>query len=77
LFDEVVLSFEERMLKPEKALFMKVVGTAKNYVKSPILFVDDNEDYVREAKELGMLGFVYRSYPHFAFWLRTMGLYVP
>jgi FMN phosphatase YigB (HAD superfamily) len=77
LFDEIVLSFEERMLKPEKGLFLKAIGMVKDDTKAPILFVDDNEEYVRGANELGMLGFVYRSYPPLAFWLRKMGLFIP
>ena len=78
LFDEIMLSFEEGMLKPDEGLFVKAIRKVEDCnIEAPILFVDDNEDYVREANDLEMLGFVYRSYPHFVFWLRKMGLYVP
>lgn len=79
LFDEVILSFEERKYKPDYQLFstaiQKTHGLCHN--KPEILYVDDNEEYVKVATRLGMNGFVFRSYSHFIFWLRKMGIYIP
>lgn len=80
LFDESILSYIERRLKPAMGLFHKAVQVchdASMMRTQDILYVDDEEAYVDAAAKLGMKGFVFRSYPHFVFWLRMQGIYVP
>lgn len=79
LFDEIILSFEERKYKPDYQLFSTAIQKAHGLCRSKpeILYVDDNEEYVKAATRLGMNGFVFRSYSHFIFWLRKRGLYIP
>jgi HAD superfamily hydrolase (TIGR01509 family) len=81
LFDALILSFEERRMKPDALLYTKAVEELRKRDQSltvgDVLFIDDREDYVEMANRLGMRGFIYRSYPQFAFWIRAQGLYVP
>lgn len=81
LFDEVVLSYVENKAKPNHDLFLTAIQKIQKHKRETlmqdILYVDDTEEYVREANELGMRGFVFRSYPHFVCWIRKNGLYIP
>jgi len=78
LFDRVILSYEEKKYKPDYQLFSTAIQKAHEICaeKPEILYIDDREDYVKAADQLGMNGFVYRSHPHFIFWLRRKGLYI-
>jgi|GEM_PF-1405629 len=81
LFDDVILSFKEKKLKPDPDLFhtaiQKVLSRDKGLSLEDILYVDDNKEFVDAAKALGMKGFVFGSYPYFVSWMRRMGLYIP
>jgi len=80
LFDRIVLSYEARKLKPDRVLYEDVIAwlTREHGVPTGgMLYVDDVREYVRQSQLLGMTGHVYVSHPHFIFWLRTLGLYVP
>jgi glucose-1-phosphatase len=80
LFDNLVLSYKENKLKPDQNIFSKAISVSLAQcggILQEILYVDDIEEYVKMAKNLGIEGIVFRSYPHFAFWLRKKGLYVP
>ncbi len=83
LFDEVVLSYEEKKAKPDRTLFEIAIDRVRKNKKNEsfsvdkVLYVDDEEEYVKVAKDLGMKGFVFRSYSQFAFRIRKLGLYFP
>lgn len=81
LFDDTILSFQEGKTKPDTEVFELTIRRVRDHKGSvsvkDILYLDDSEQYVRKAISLGMKGFVYRSYPHFIFWLRKLGLYIP
>jgi FMN phosphatase YigB (HAD superfamily) len=80
LFDKRFLSYELGREKPNSGVYEEAVSWAARQhriVPSDILYVDDIEEYVQAARAHGLTGFVYRSYSHFAFWLRKQGLYVP
>lgn len=81
LFDEFVLSYEVGVAKPDRAIFARaieaVVDRFEGARMEDLLFVDDKPEFVRIAENLGMKGHIYRSHPHFVFWLRQMGVYLP
>jgi len=80
LLDKTVVSYEERALKPELQIYTAALGWLHREHRIPpsdALYVDDIEEYVEQARGLGIPGFVYRSYPHLIFWLRGQGVYVP
>ena len=81
LFDKTVLSYEENRSKPDQNIFSKAINVALTQCVGgsleDILYIDDKEEYVRIASIMGIEGFVFRSYPHFVFWLRKKGLYIP
>jgi FMN phosphatase YigB (HAD superfamily) len=82
LFDQVVLSYEEKKAKPDQGLFLTAIKKMQEHDPrisvEDILFVDDKEEYINAAHALGIKkGFVFSSYPHFVYWLRKVGLYIP
>ncbi len=88
LFDDAVLSFDVKILKPDREIFQialdKAIASCSNGSAEPapatpadVIYVDDMEEYVETARSLGMRGIVFRSYPRFVFCLRRAGLYVP
>lgn len=80
LFDHRVLSYEIGKEKPDPAIFDAAADWAarqRGIRRADILYADDIREYVQAARSVGIRGFVYRSYPHFIFWLRKQGLYVP
>lgn len=78
LFDHVILSYEEHSLKPAKEIYERALSRVGAIGRgSEVLFVDDKEENILQANALGMRSFLFRSYPHFVFWLRKQGVYVP
>lgn len=80
LFSRLVLSYEAQKTKPDSGLYEDVLSWLMREHRIPVnstLYVDDTQEYVEQAKRHGITGHVYRSYPHFVFWLRKQGLYVP
>lgn len=53
IFDKLILSFVEGAMKPEKAIYDKVIELAGGD-PSGVLYIDDREDLVKEAKGLGI-----------------------
>lgn len=53
VFDDVVLSYQTGMVKPEPAIY-ELIATKLGVLPSECLFIDDSERYCTAAKELGM-----------------------
>ena len=53
IFDEVILSFVVGAIKPDRLIFDHVV-TLSGRDKSELLYIDDREDLVKEARSLGI-----------------------
>lgn len=53
IFDELVLSYVVGAMKPEKAIFDEIIKRAGGD-KSRILYIDDREDLVKEARAIGI-----------------------
>jgi len=53
IFDEVILSFMVGAIKPDKKIFEDVVARAGGD-RTKILYIDDREDLVKEARLLGI-----------------------
>lgn len=82
LFDKMVLSYEAKVSKPDPAIFSTAINLVLTQccpesTLSDVLYIDDDEEYIRVARSLNLDGYVFRSYPHFIFWLRKKGIYVP
>lgn len=79
LFDNrMVLSYEEKMAKPDKKMFEKAVSVAGSDINyRDCIYVDDKVEYVNVARELGMEGIVFYGYPQFVYRMRKLGLYIP
>lgn len=80
LFDIRILSYEQHLAKPDPGIYSRTLESIRtqrpNIDAGQVVFVDDIEEHVQAATSAGMQGFVYRSYPHFVFWLRQQGLYL-
>ncbi|MFA5146285.1 MAG: HAD family hydrolase [Candidatus Omnitrophota bacterium] len=53
IFDEVILSFLVGAIKPDKAIFDDVIRRAGGD-RSSLLYIDDREDLIKEARILGI-----------------------
>ena len=53
IFDEVILSFMVGAIKPDKAIFEDVIRRAGGD-KTRLLYIDDREDLIKEARQLGI-----------------------
>jgi len=53
IFDEIILSYIIGAIKPEKAIFDDVIRRAGGD-KTKILYIDDREDLIKEARALGI-----------------------
>lgn len=58
-FDEVVLSYEEGIMKPDRRIF-EIVVERLGVRAEDVVFVDDREENVGVARNLGMRGVVYK-----------------
>ena len=64
LFDELILSYRMKMVKPDKRFFRKVIKKY-NLVPSETLFIDDLEVNCNAAENTGMKTICYRNYTKF------------
>lgn len=53
IFDEIILSFLVGAIKPDRAIFDDVVRRAGGD-RSGILYIDDREDLIKEARSMGI-----------------------
>jgi FMN phosphatase YigB (HAD superfamily) len=77
LFDVILLSYEQKVAKPDAEIFKRVIteirGKCGKSQVDQILYIDDKKEYVDVAEDMGMKGFVYRAYPQLVYWLRQQG----
>lgn len=59
-FDEIVISSEVGMIKPEPEVF-KYILQKLDEKPDECVFTDDNPNYVNAAKELGIHGLVFKD----------------
>lgn len=72
-FDVKVFSFEEGVLKPEKAIFRKLIK--RSGVKpDEIVYSDDDVSKLQGARDLGINTFVYEGFDKFALKLTELGI---
>jgi glucose-1-phosphatase len=75
--DRLVLSYKEKLAKPDKKIFKKAIEVAGPDISpDQCVYVDDKAEYVNVANEMGMRGVVFFSYTQFVYQLRRMGLYI-
>ncbi|MEI8350202.1 MAG: HAD-IA family hydrolase [Candidatus Omnitrophota bacterium] len=76
LFDDLLLSFRLKSLKPEKEIYealQKKCGCAY----SDIVYIDDREDLIREAKQLGLQCILCTDYNALTKDLTDYGVLIP
>ena len=73
LFDSVSLSFEVKVMKPDKKLFYDALQKL-NKKPRVCVYIDDIEESVKAATQLGMHGIHYVSYPKLVDSLRKLDI---
>lgn len=61
LFDKIFLSFEIGYVKPEKEIY-KFVEKESEIPSNELIFIDDIDEYVQSAKQLGWDGITFTNY---------------
>jgi putative hydrolase of the HAD superfamily len=64
LFDEIVLSFEVGVVKPDPLMY-ETIATRLAVLPSEAIFIDDLSRYIEGAKSVGMQGIQYQNFPQF------------
>lgn len=73
-FDRVFKSFEEKVSKVQGKQFFLNVLKKLNVEPSSCIYIDDVEEYVKEAKSLGMKGIVFSNLKPLKKELRDLGI---
>lgn len=73
IFDEVILSFMVGAIKPDKVIFEHVVKLAGGD-RSKILYIDDREDLISEARILGIDSVKYEGAEKLTMSLKERGI---
>ena len=73
LFEDIVVSGEERMLKPDPAIYALALERF-GLAGEDAIFIDDREDNVRSAETFGITGYVFRGAEPLTAELRALGL---
>lgn len=60
LFDACILSYKERIRKPDERLYQKALRACK-VRPDQVYYIDDRRDFTEAAKELGMHVFTYQN----------------
>ena len=61
LFDAVILSYEVKEMKPGKKLFLEAINKL-NLKPEECTYIDDIEEYVNAANQMGINSILYKSY---------------
>jgi len=64
IFDDVVLSYQHSMVKPQKEIF-DLAAKRLNILVSECLFVDDSPSHCEGARRAGMTQLLYKDFPSF------------
>jgi len=73
-FDDYILSYELKLLKPDQAIYLAAAGKA-GCRPEECVFIDDMEENVAGAASAGLAGILYRPETDLAAELRRLGLY--
>lgn len=73
LFDGGVVSYEEKLLKPEEEIYKRLIERY-NLIPEETIFVDDTKVNVEAAKKLGIRAFVFESPEKFKEDLRKLNI---
>lgn len=73
LFSRILLSAELGFLKPEKRILEKIFEVSKSK-KNEILFCDDKDDFIDEAKKFGFETYKYKTPEKFKAFLQSLEL---
>lgn len=73
LFDEIVISSEVGMVKPDPGIFLHTLDKLGSKPDETV-FIDDSKGNVDAAIKLGMDGFVYKDVPSFLKYIKTLGI---
>jgi 2-haloacid dehalogenase len=73
LFNDIVVSGEERLLKPDPAIYALALARF-GLAGDEAIFIDDRDDNVRGAEAAGMLGHRFRDAADLRVRLETLGL---
>lgn len=60
LFDKVIISSKHKLLKPEPAIFKKMLSMLQ-LKKEEVIFIDDRDYHVAGAKKFGIQSFLYTT----------------
>ena len=63
VFDEIVTSYESEMAKPDVSIFKEIIKKL-NVKSSECVYIDDLEENILSAKELGMKTILFKNYAH-------------
>ncbi len=63
-FDDVILSYKVRMIKPDREMYLLAVDHL-GVIPQECVFVDDSERNITAAESVGMQGIVYRNFAEF------------
>ena len=72
-FEEVVISGQEKMIKPDAAIF-RILLSRINFPAKHCLFIDDSEENIAAANQLGFQTIHFSSPEHLYLDLRERGL---
>ena len=61
LFEDVIISAEIGLVKPDTAIYEHVLNTY-NLNPAQCIFIDDQEDNITSARQLGITSLIYRSF---------------
>lgn len=75
LFDGGVVSYKEKLIKPEKEIYEKIISQY-NLEQDKTVFIDDMEENVEAAIELGLKGIVLRNPEELKIELEKINIYV-
>ncbi len=73
LFDKIYNSYDHKMAKPDPKFFNKVLKDTK-LKAGECIFVDDNENNIKSAKQLGFKTVHYKSFEDFVVRIASMGI---
>ena len=72
-FDAAVFSYEVGANKPSEIIFQELIKRSNTLAES-IVFADDNPDNLLEAKNLGIITFLYEGFDKFVDQLKSLGI---
>lgn len=73
LFNEIVISSDVKMIKPNKDIYLYALEKIKSKPKE-CLFIDDSRSNVDAAIELGINGFLYTNFETFLDYIKTLDI---